>query len=67
MPAHAPGKSESSDLAAELDAKQAAALLGVKLPTLYAYVSRGLLRSAPGPVGSGRPVSVWDVLAPAPE
>lgn len=29
-----------------LDARQAAALLGVKLPTLYAYVSRGLLSSA---------------------
>ncbi|MGH7822894.1 MAG: helix-turn-helix domain-containing protein, partial [Candidatus Binatia bacterium] len=28
-----------------LTARQAAALLGVKLPTLYAYVSRGLLRS----------------------
>lgn len=28
-----------------LDARQAAELLGVKLPTLYAYVSRGLLRS----------------------
>lgn len=32
----------------QLNAKEAAALLGVKLPTLYAYVSRGLLRSLPG-------------------
>lgn len=38
---------------AELTARQAADLLGVKLPTLYAYVSRGLLRSLPGS-GSGR-------------
>jgi citrate synthase len=35
-----------------LSAQQAAALLGVTLPTLYAYVSRGLLRSEPVP---GRP------------
>ena len=31
-----------------LDARQAAEVLGVKLSTLYAYVSRGLLRSLPG-------------------
>jgi citrate synthase len=37
----------------ELTARQAAELLGIKLPTLYAYVSRGLLRSLPG-TGSGR-------------
>ncbi len=37
----------------ELSAKEAAALLGVKLPTLYAYVSRGMLRSLPG-TGSSR-------------
>lgn len=30
-----------------LDAKTAASLLGVKTQTLYAYVSRGLIRSAP--------------------
>ena len=29
----------------ELTARQAADLLGVKLPTLYAYVSRGMLES----------------------
>lgn len=34
---------------AELSAKEAAALLDVKLPTLYAYVSRGLLRSIASP------------------
>lgn len=34
-----------------LGAREAAALLGVKLPTLYAYVSRGQLTSVPG---SGR-------------
>ncbi len=37
-----------------LGAREAAALLGVKLPTLYAYVSRGLLRSRPGPGGRAR-------------
>ncbi|MEZ6186296.1 MAG: citrate synthase [Planctomycetota bacterium] len=31
-----------------LDARQAAEVLGVKLETLYAYVSRGLLKSLPG-------------------
>jgi citrate synthase len=31
-----------------LAAQRAAALLGVKLPTLYAYASRGLVRSVPG-------------------
>ena len=34
--------------AATLTAREAAERLGVKLPTLYAYVSRGLLRSVPG-------------------
>lgn len=31
-----------------LSAKEAAALLEISLPTLYAYVSRGLIRSEPG-------------------
>jgi len=31
-----------------ISARQAAKLLDVKLPTLYAYVSRGLVRSVPG-------------------
>lgn len=36
-----------------LTAREAAALLGVRLPTLYAYASRGKLRSQSAP-GSGR-------------
>src|SRR5262245_48860589 len=32
-----------------LSAQEAADLLGVSRPTLYAYVSRGLLASQPGP------------------
>ncbi|MEA2626281.1 MAG: citrate synthase [Candidatus Binatota bacterium] len=35
-------------------ARQAARLLGVKLPTLYAYVSRGLVRSVPHEEGRTR-------------
>jgi len=38
----------------DVSAREAAALLGVKLPTLYAYVSRGLLRSLPGHGGRAR-------------
>lgn len=37
-----------------LPAKDAARYLGVKLATLYAYASRGLVRSEPGPKGRGR-------------
>ncbi len=37
-----------------LTAKQAAALLGVKLPTVYAYTSRGLIQSVPGTRGRSR-------------
>ena len=37
-----------------LDARAAAALLGVKPATLYAYVSRGLVRSVESPEGRGR-------------
>jgi citrate synthase len=37
-----------------LSAREAAELLEVKLPTLYAYVSRGQLQSAPGAGGPGR-------------
>jgi citrate synthase len=37
-----------------LTAKQAAALLGVKLATVYAYTSRGLIRSVPGSKGRSR-------------
>jgi len=39
---------------AQLGAREAAELLGVKLPTLYAYVSRGLVRSVPGERGPAR-------------
>ncbi len=37
-----------------LQAREAAAFLGVKLPTLYAYTSRGLVRSVPGDRGRAR-------------
>jgi citrate synthase len=37
-----------------LTAREAAERLGVKLPTLYAYASRGLLRSVAGARGRGR-------------
>jgi len=43
--------SEMKDL---LSAQEAAALLDVKLPTLYAYVSRGQLASVPGTRGPAR-------------
>ncbi|HEX4476394.1 MAG TPA: citrate synthase family protein [Polyangiaceae bacterium] len=42
---------QRSDL---LSAPEAARMLGVKLETLYAYASRGLLRSERGPSGTGR-------------
>src|SRR5687768_16546540 len=47
----------------ELSAAEAARLLGVKLPTLYAYVSRGLLRSLPGRSGRARRYLRGDVEA----
>ena len=37
-----------------LSARDAAALLGVKLPTVYAYTSRGLIQSVPGGKGRSR-------------
>lgn len=37
-----------------LSAQEAAALLGVKLPTVYAYTSRGLIQSVPGGKGRSR-------------
>jgi citrate synthase len=46
-----PDAKRGSDL---VSAREAAALLEVKLPTLYAYVSRGQLASAPGTRGPGR-------------
>jgi citrate synthase len=42
------------ELPEELSAREAAEHLGVKLPTLYAYVSRGLLRSLPARAGRAR-------------
>ena len=47
----------------EIGASEAARLLGVKLPTLYAYVSRGLLRSLPGRAGRARRYLRSDVEA----
>jgi citrate synthase len=47
----------------EIPAAEAARLLGVKLPTLYAYVSRGLLRSLPGRGGRARRYLRQDVEA----
>jgi citrate synthase len=47
----------------ELTAGEAAHRLGVKLPTLYAYVSRGLLRSLPGLSGRARRYLRGDVEA----
>jgi citrate synthase len=46
---------------AHLTARQAVALLGVRLPTLYAYVSRGLVHSIPGPRGKQRLYSRADL------
>ncbi len=37
-----------------LSAREAAAMLGVKLPTVYAYTSRGLIQSVPGRKGRSR-------------
>jgi citrate synthase len=44
-----------------LSARDAAKRLGVKLETLYAYASRGLLRSVPSERGRGRRYPVADV------
>lgn len=44
----------SGTATAAVSAREAAELLGVKLPTLYAYVSRGLLQSVPGTDGRAR-------------
>src|SRR5437868_5049343 len=35
-----------------IDAREATTLLGITRPTLYAYVSRGLIRSTPGAAGA---------------
>jgi citrate synthase len=46
-----------------LTAQEAAAELGVTLPTLYAYVSRGLIRSEPTPNRRQRRYSAEDIAA----
>jgi len=46
-----------------LSAREAAAELGVGLPTLYAYVSRGMLRSEPEPGSRRKLYSATDVRA----
>jgi citrate synthase len=46
-----------------VSAAEAAALLGVKLPTLYAYASRGLLRSVPSTSGRAHRYLRDDVIA----
>jgi citrate synthase len=48
--------------AAFLDGRAAAAFLGVKRETLYAYASRGLVRSEPGPAGRGRRYAREDLV-----
>src|SRR6185436_12773289 len=51
-------KNQRSDF---LSAAEAARFLGVKRETLYAYTSRGLLRSEPGARGRGRRYSRSDL------
>lgn len=51
----------SDDEALYLNAKEAAAELGVSLPTLYAYVSRDLIRSEPVPNSRARRYRAEDV------
>src|SRR5262245_23094317 len=46
-----------------MNAREAAAFLGVKLQTLYAYASRGLIQSRPGPKGPGRRYARADLEA----
>src|SRR5262245_48461303 len=50
---------QSSDF---LDARSAAKLLGVSRPTLYAYVSRGLVTSAPSGAGRARVYAKSDLV-----
>src|ERR1700761_6019378 len=48
-----------------LTTEEAARRLGVKVSTLYAYVSRGLLRSHPDPARRGGLFDLDDVESPA--
>lgn len=54
---------EAPPAAPYLSAREAAAELGVSLPTLYAYVSRGLVRSEPVPGERARRYRAEDVRA----
>ena len=56
-------ENQPKQVGTELTASEAARRLGVKLPTLYAYVSRGLLRSLPGRAGRARRYLASDVDA----
>ncbi len=63
-----PSSSPSSDPSSSdpergrtLSARQAAAILGIRVETLYAYVSRGLIRSEPGPSARERRYSKQDI------
>lgn len=55
-PAALPRRKTSGDAGARefLSAREAADMLGVKLPTVYAYTSRGLIQSVPGGKGRSR-------------
>ena len=58
-PSHRDGPHAATRLAGDrqdefLSAREAAGLLGVKLPTVYAYTSRGLIQSVPGAKGRAR-------------
>ncbi|MDC0676049.1 helix-turn-helix domain-containing protein, partial [Nannocystis radixulma] len=56
------GRGDHHDEGAEfVSGKEAAALLGVKRETLYAYASRGLVRSEPGGAGRERRYSRDDL------
>jgi citrate synthase len=56
-----PIKMEGAAMGERISTAEAAARLGVKRETLYAYVSRGLLASAVGADGRGRPFDPGEV------
>lgn len=55
------GEHVDEHMAEYISARRAAAVLDIKLPTLYAYVSRGLIRSVPGTEGRPRRYARADV------
>src|SRR5262245_45293250 len=57
-----PRSRAASAAPAFLDGRAAAAFLGVKRETLYAYASRGLVRSEPAPRGRARRYAREDLL-----